>query len=64
MILVARYKDDLTNAHILSHVQEIEPIREIEIRKNGIFVGRYFYTVTKGYRSDEKTPISDEKEIE
>lgn len=64
MILVARYKDDLTNAHILSHVQEIEPIREIEIRKNGIFVGRYFYTVTKGYRSDENTPISDEKEIE
>jgi dolichol-phosphate mannosyltransferase len=56
MILVARHKEDLTNPNILSHVQEMEKIRDIEIRKNGIYAGRCYYTITKGYRSHKEPP--------
>ncbi|MCB1823803.1 MAG: glycosyltransferase family 39 protein [Candidatus Competibacteraceae bacterium] len=63
LLLVGRNRADLTSESVLSHMEQVQEIKEIKVRKNGQQVGLYYYRVAKGYRSQpviDKNPAHDQ----
>jgi hypothetical protein len=50
--LVSRDVANLTSDLVRSRVRQLGDIREIALWKNGKQVGRYYYCLANGYRSD------------
>lgn len=51
LVLVASSRGKIEDERLSGHVAELEPIRELEIRRGDDLVGRYWVRVAHGYRS-------------
>jgi hypothetical protein len=60
LLLVSRDMANLTSDLVRSRISHAGDIKEITLWKNGMQVGRYYYCLVKGYRSDSQVDHTPE----